>query len=540
MLGVVHKLDVAGQEIRQHLTNVSQRLSLKKEFFPIPDINVLHAAPDSCIYASQSRSHDVADQQIEAALEGYRCKCSFQLVPASFFTKSRINSEKASLHKEDITILSLDDLVYSVREHGDIIPLRSGIFSPANRRIRRAMACVMECLNTKRPVSNHQNRWEDGIDRYHFQKLRKNLTSVTFVSSWGDGMRESMITKGKEEWSGDCHATLHFGPPGLLSTPSDTNEELNWKEEAQRICDQSNLTSLTGRSRGVKFVVFNSNSTEFGHRERGNDDCVVHDDLWITMRNREPVPEVFSVSLVPPVEKLSQVNVKVQYRKSSVAFQHPNAGVMLTSLQWILNTLSQLARDSVSCNSEELSALEKPRLLELYCGCGAHTIPIAKSSILSQIVAVELDERLVTACRNNCILNDCLYEEGKARSETDCYVTKVSVVKEDAAVWAKNTLMSNNKQNTATAQSHSIGEYFTSFDILLVDPPRDGLDKAVCDLALKGRFQHIIYVSCGRSALLRDLDILCIGGFDVAALAVIDLFPGTDAVESLVHLRRRL
>jgi 23S rRNA (uracil1939-C5)-methyltransferase len=213
---------------------------------------------------------------------------------------------------------------------------------------------------------------------------------------------------------------------------------------------------------------------------------------------------------------------------------------MLTSLHWILNTISQLVTDSVSCNNNELSALKKPRLLELYCGCGAHTIPIAKSSILSQIVAVELDERLVTACRNNCILNDCLHEEGRTCSETDGYITKVSVVKEDAAVWAKKSLSSNNKQNTATAQSSSMGDYLNSFDILLVDPPRDGLDKAVCHLALTRRFQHIIYVSCGRSALLRDLDILCMGGFDVADMAVIDLFPGTNAVESLVHMRRRL
>jgi 23S rRNA (uracil1939-C5)-methyltransferase len=57
-------------------------------------------------------------------------------------------------------------------------------------------------------------------------------------------------------------------------------------------------------------------------------------------------------------------------------------------------------------------------------------------------------------------------------------------------------------------------------------------------LALKGQFKYMIYISCGRRALLRDLETLCAGGFNVADLAVIDLFPGTDAVESLVLLER--
>ena len=48
-------------------------------------------------------------------------------------------------------------------------------------------------------------------------------------------------------------------------------------------------------------------------------------------------------------------------------------------------------------------------------------------------------------------------------------------------------------------------------------------------------------MSYGRHALLRDLSVLCGngGGFNVFVLAVVDLFPGTDAVESLVHLKRR-
>ena len=76
------------------------------------------------------------------------------------------------------------------------------------------------------------------------------------------------------------------------------------------------------------------------------------------------------------------------------------------------------------------------------------------------------------------------------------------------------------------------------FDILLVDPPRQGLDEDVCGMARAGSFEHLLYISCGRDALVRDLECLT-SDFVVVDLTLLDLFPGTYSVESLVHLRRR-
>lgn len=157
-------------------------------------------------------------------------------------------------------------------------------------------------------------------------------------------------------------------------------------------------------------------------------------------------------------------------------------------------------------------------------------MPLARSGLLSGIVAVELDERLVDSCRRNCELNNCL--EGAAGDDgtrNDDVRTLVRVVKGDATEWAAKTLRGRRQSDES------------NFDVLLVDPPRAGLSSTVIDMALKGTFEHVVYVSCGRRALLRDLTALCGNddGFDVVDLAVIDLFPGTDAVESLVHLRRR-
>ena len=43
--------------------------------------------------------------------------------------------------------------------------------------------------------------------------------------------------------------------------------------------------------------------------------------------------------------------------------------------------------------------------MEMYCGCGAHTLPIAKSGLVDEVVAVEMDGRLAKACLRNCVNN---------------------------------------------------------------------------------------------------------------------------------------
>lgn len=303
---------------------------------------------------------------------------------------------------------------------------------------------------------------------------------------------------------------------------------------------------------------------------RLQEEGIVHDDLWVTIREESGdgrttgTREIERVALVPPTprprEMASQAcgrweHIRVRYEKPATAFQHPNAAVMLTALQWILRILSKIVGEG------SLTA-KRPRLLEMYCGCGAHTVPLALSSLLSRIVAVELDDRLVKACRHNCRLNQCLEEEDKEdngiagnsrRDHPNSSVpegrTLVKVCKGDATEWAQKTLRGKRKRcASATGPAADRGDDNDGrhdFDILLVDPPRSGLSPTVCAMALGGAFAHVLYVSCGRRALSRDLTVLCAsdagggGGFDVAAAAVVDLFPGTEAVESLVHLRRR-
>ncbi|KAL7466957.1 hypothetical protein ACHAXS_007227 [Conticribra weissflogii] len=529
------KIDVSCRELHQLMDGLFKNLKERGEYVTnLPQIKVLDPAPLTSVY----HQLDKESSRNFKSWEAYRCKCSFQLVEQSSFDREKYDDDENAI----LTYGYPTDLAYALRENGKITPVPHGIFPPANIQIRRAMFDVLKTINERDGTVNKTNN-----SHYKYPHLRKKLTSITFISSWGDGTmeRSSEVTNDAILiHESDCLVTLHYGPPGL---PTVDNTELrrDWKREATSVCREAKITSLTGRSKAIKITVLGAEEAEVSKNDLDEDlheEGIIHDDLWLTLQysssteSAASVVSVESVSLVPKMnldvtDGKKMEDVRVIYHKPSTAFQHPNARVMLSSLHWILNVLSKLLPKFSGQGHPRNTT--KPRLLEMYCGCGAHTIPLAKSSLLSEIVAVELDDRLVRACRFNCRLNDCL-KTSSGKSES----TQVEVFKGDAAEWAAKTLRAQYKRKM-TVHCATKNDTYNHFDILLVDPPRGGLDRAVCDMAIKGTFSNMIYVSCGRRALLRDLKLLCIEGFDVVDLAVIDLFPGTDAVESLVHLVRR-
>jgi 23S rRNA (uracil1939-C5)-methyltransferase len=76
-------------------------------------------------------------------------------------------------------------------------------------------------------------------------------------------------------------------------------------------------------------------------------------------------------------------------------------------------------------------------------------------------------------------------------------------------------------------------------DAVLLDPPRAGCDPRVTAwLALAGP-ATVVYVSCDPATLARDLRVLCVSGpYRVEAYEVVDMFPQTHHIESVVTLRR--
>ena len=77
-----------------------------------------------------------------------------------------------------------------------------------------------------------------------------------------------------------------------------------------------------------------------------------------------------------------------------------------------------------------------------------------------------------------------------------------------------------------------------NWDMILVDPPRTGLSKPVRE-HLKGlRPQELVYVSCDPTTLARDATALVASGYQITSAHLIDQFPQTFHIESVLHLTR--
>lgn len=75
-------------------------------------------------------------------------------------------------------------------------------------------------------------------------------------------------------------------------------------------------------------------------------------------------------------------------------------------------------------------------------------------------------------------------------------------------------------------------------DLIVVDPPRDGLNRKVIQAMVDKGPSQIIYVSCNPTTLARDLKDICEAGYKISQVQPIDMFPHTYHIETVVSLVR--
>jgi 23S rRNA (uracil1939-C5)-methyltransferase len=75
-------------------------------------------------------------------------------------------------------------------------------------------------------------------------------------------------------------------------------------------------------------------------------------------------------------------------------------------------------------------------------------------------------------------------------------------------------------------------------DLVVVDPPRSGLGDRVARMLVTMGAPRVVYVSCDPVTLARDLVVLVAAGYRIEQLHLVDLFPQTYHLESVVHLVR--
>ncbi|HEY2364985.1 MAG TPA: class I SAM-dependent RNA methyltransferase, partial [Polyangiaceae bacterium] len=103
---------------------------------------------------------------------------------------------------------------------------------------------------------------------------------------------------------------------------------------------------------------------------------------------------------------------------------------------------------------------------------------------------------------------------------------------------ARKNLAARKLTAKVTCADAATFEIPSTTDTVVLDPPRTGAREA-CERVAKARsVKRVVYVSCDRPTLARDLDVLATV-FDVVSVDVFEMFPQTSHAETVVLLERR-
>lgn len=144
------------------------------------------------------------------------------------------------------------------------------------------------------------------------------------------------------------------------------------------------------------------------------------------------------------------------------------------------------------------------RFVELYAGIGFFTLPLARSGLRG--IAVESNPEAVA----DLVFN---LERAGLADAVEAIGAEVEH-RSDLPTWLADA------------------------DLLLVDPPRVGLEAGVRESIAKSGPGIVVYVSCDPATLARDLKPLVAHDYRVASILAFDLFPQTPHVETVVRLER--
>ncbi len=187
-----------------------------------------------------------------------------------------------------------------------------------------------------------------------------------------------------------------------------------------------------------------------------------------------------------------------QYQQVETGFTQPNANVCEKMLNWACDSVAGVGGD----------------LLELYCGNGNFTLPLAAH--FDKVLATEISKTSVNSALHNMDIND---------------VDNIKIARMSSEEF---TQALNGAREFRRLKEIDLTSY--NFTTIFVDPPRAGLDSETEELA--SRFNNILYISCNPETLKTNLTFLS-DTHKIERFALFDQFPYTHHRECGVWLRRR-
>ena len=120
------------------------------------------------------------------------------------------------------------------------------------------------------------------------------------------------------------------------------------------------------------------------------------------------------------------------------------------------------------------------------------------------------------------------------------HVTGIEIVGE-AVRAARENAKYNGLENCTFIEGDVLKEIFNVTekpDLIILDPPRDGIHPKALTKIIEFNVDNIVYVSCKPSSLARDLEMLQAGGYAVKRCCCVDMFPATQHIETIVLLQK--
>ena len=87
-------------------------------------------------------------------------------------------------------------------------------------------------------------------------------------------------------------------------------------------------------------------------------------------------------------------------------------------------------------------------------------------------------------------------------------------------------------------RSAGLKQNLSTSDLIVLNPPRKGVQSAALDAVVAAGAPRLIYVSCEPGSLARDLDRLVSANYRVSQMQPFDMFPQTEEVETVALLNK--
>lgn len=143
-------------------------------------------------------------------------------------------------------------------------------------------------------------------------------------------------------------------------------------------------------------------------------------------------------------------------------------------------------------------------VVDAYCGIGTMSLAFAKTA--RQVHAMEIVPDAITMARENALQN-----------HIENVTFEVGAAEKVMPRWVQEGLQP---------------------DVIVVDPPRKGLDIKFIEAATATKAHRIVYVSCNPATLARDLALFAERGYQTQYAQPVDMFPMTTAIETVAVLER--